>query len=111
MNRFFSGKNKYETEKNKGEDDILCQYVREEEYMKRKKRGRYDSPEGEEEAIVPDNAERSKLLTLLLSSMVSDTKAGYNISFLNVISLHLVLPSFIWFSCIVILLLHLSTTQ
>jgi Zn-finger nucleic acid-binding protein len=38
MNRFFSGKNKYETEKNKGEDDILCQYVREEEYMKRKKR-------------------------------------------------------------------------
>jgi hypothetical protein len=66
-------------------------------YMKRKKRGRYDSPEGEEEAIVPDNAERSKLLTLLLSSMVSDTKAGYNISFLNVISLHLVLHSFICF--------------
>jgi hypothetical protein len=85
--------------------EITCDW-----FMKRKKRGRYDSPEGEEDAIVPDNAERSKLLTLL-SAMVSDTKAGYNISFLNVISLHLVLPSFIWFSCIVILLIHLSTTQ
>jgi hypothetical protein len=61
-------------------------------FSKRQKRSRnQQTPEegSEDAARVPDNAERSKLLNLL-SCMASDSKSAYNISFLNVISLHLV---------------------